>query len=132
MNARPYSPEDYIAISPWWPAHGWPKIEAFMLPKSGVVVEEAGVPLAACWLYETIGTPICLMEWTVTNPKNSARLSVKALDFLVGAAKEAVVAMNYGVLITTSKHPALIRRLEKGGFEKTDAGVTHLMMITIN
>lgn len=132
MRARPYKPEDYATIGEWWPAHGWPKIEEFMLPKSGVVIEDAtGTPLAAAWLYETIGTSLSLMEWTVTNPANSPKLSVKALEKLIGAVKAMAVGLNYGVVVTTSKHPALIRLLERGGFAQTDTGVTHLLAITI-
>lgn len=132
MKARHYEPADYAAVSQWWPAHGWPKIEEFILPKSGVVIEaDDGTPLAAAWLYETIGTALSIMEWTVTNPANTPKVSVEALGLLVGAIKAMAVGLNYGVVVTTSKHSALIRLLERGGFVKTDEGVTHLLMIAI-
>jgi hypothetical protein len=132
MKARPYTPDDYTVISEWWPAHGWPKIDSWMLPASGVVIEDdKGTPLAASWLYMSNSNGVSMMEWTVTNPKNGALTSFRALGHLLEAIKAMAVANDYGVMLTTSKNPALIRLYEKHGFTKTDEGVTHLLAITI-
>ena len=131
MKTRLYDPKDYPIVSPWWPAHGWPMISEDVLPKCGIVVEDdEGVPRAASWLYMSNSNGVSMMEWTVTNPLNKPKESFRAVQTLVNAMRELAISLDYGVILTTSKNPALIRLYEKGGFTKTDEGVTHLLMLT--
>lgn len=121
---------DYPAVSQWWPAHGWPAIPQAFLPKGGIIVEHGGAMRAAAWLYMDNSTGVAMMEWTVTNPDNTPRESLKALNLLFGGIKTMALDNDYGVILTAAKHEGLIKVYEKSGFKKTDDGVTHLLLLT--
>jgi hypothetical protein len=130
MNTRLYMPSDYPVLAPWWPAHGWPAVSQAILPKCGVIVEEEGKPLAVAWLYMDNSVGVSMMEWTVTNPENSAKQSLSALKVLIGAVRMLAKEFDYGVMLTSVKQPSLCRLYERCGFQKTDEGMSHLVMAT--
>lgn len=127
---RMYAAEDYATIAPWWPAHGWQPVAQAVLPRGGVVVELDGRPVAAAWLYMDNSVGVAMMEWTVTNPDNTPRQSLKAITLLVGAIREIAVQNDYGVVLTSAKQDSLVKVYAKNGFQKTDSGMTHLLMLT--
>jgi hypothetical protein len=71
-----------------------------------------------------------MLEWTVTNPKNSPKESYVAITMLTQAIRELALSFDYGVVLTSAKQDALVRIYERNGFTKTDSGVTHLVMLT--
>lgn len=127
---RMYSPADYATVSQWWPAHGWPSVAEAVLPRGGVIVELDGTPIAATWLYMDNSVGVAMMEWTVTNPTNSPRHSLKAITLLTGAIREIAIQNDYGVVLTSAKQDSLVKVYSKNGFRKTDDGMTHLLMLT--
>jgi hypothetical protein len=130
MIAIPYSEKDYMVIAPWWTAHGFPEVPITMLPKSGVVITDEGKPVAAAWLYMSNSNGVAMMEWVVTNPENTPKQSVSAIRCLVGAVREMAKNCGYSFILAAAKQPSLIRLFERGGFMKTDEGMTHLLMLT--
>lgn len=85
---RPYVPEDYATIEPWFRAHGWPPNtpHSTILSTSGVIVEDDNGPCAVGFLYFT-NSPMAFLEWIGTKP--GLRFGgIKALDFLLGVIKE--------------------------------------------
>jgi hypothetical protein len=123
--------KDYDVIAPWWPAHGWPGVPVEILPKCGVmVVGDNDTPLAAAWMYMDNSVGVAMMEWAVTNPANTAKQSYMAVTMLVQAVRELALEFDYGVLLTTAKQDALVKMYERNGFQKTDSGMTHLLMLT--
>lgn len=131
MKTRLYAPEDYPTFEKWWPCHGWPAVPQVILPKCGVVVEDDNsVMRAAAWLYMDNSVGVAMMEWTVTNPENTAKQSFAAISYLVGGIKAVAVELDYGVLLTSAKQDSLVRVYERTGFSKTDSGMTHLVMLT--
>lgn len=126
---------DYEEISTFWEGHGFPVIPKVFLPKTGIVVESTeGDKLAAGWIYFDNSSPVCWLEWCVTNPKNRPTLSMIALKALIGGAKECVNAVREGVpgsaaMLFTCRQPALARLFEKEGFDRTDGEVMHMMTV---
>ena len=121
---------DYDTVAPWWPAHGWAAVPRNILPRLGVMIEIAGRPAAAAWLYMDNSIGVGMMEWAVTNPANTPRESLKACTMLVDCIRDCAAQNDYGVVLTSAKQPALIRLYEKAGFQKTDEGMAHLIMLT--
>lgn len=122
---------DYPVAEQWWPAHGWKAVPRAVLPKCGVMVEsDDREPMAVAWLYMDNSVGVAWMEWTVTNPKNTARQSYLAITMLTQAVREVALELNYGVVMTSAKQEALVRIYERNGFQKSDEGVTHLLMLT--
>lgn len=122
--------KDYPIVSQWWPAHGWPSVPKEILPRLGLMVECNGTPCVAGWLYMDNSIGVSMLEWTVSNPANNPRESYKAIQILVDVMRKEAVMNDYGVMLTSTKHPALVRAYQKAGFAKSDEGITHLVMIT--
>jgi hypothetical protein len=121
---------DYPIVEKWWNAHGWTAVPQVMLPKLGVVafyaqdkIEDA----AAAWLYMDNSSPVCMLEWMVTNPTLSATKTVRALkhisQFLTSEAKHN----GYAVMLTTCKQDSLAKFHSRQGFTTTDEGMIHLI-----
>lgn len=123
-------PADYPVVSQWWPAHGWPAVPDAILPKLGLMVEAHGNPCMAGWLYMDNSVGVSMMEWVVSNPETAPRDVLRAVQVLVGAMKDLALSNDYGVVLTSCKQPALVRAYEKAGFQKTDEGMTHLLLLT--
>ena len=83
---------------------------------------------AAGWLYmDNGGTGVAMMEWLVTNPEarplEAARALTKVVEFLKAEAKR----MDYAIILTTCRQPALARLLNRAGFSTTDTEMIHLL-----
>ncbi len=77
MTVRPYEPdEDHVTASEWWKGHGFSPVQAALLPKLGMVVEQDRTPVAMAWLYLDNSTGVSMLEWILTNPANKAKVSV--------------------------------------------------------
>lgn len=114
----------------WWTGHGWAGVPAKVLPKCGIIIEdEDGTGRAVGWLYMDNSVGVAMLEWVVTNPANSGRQSFLAISYLTQAAQSVADELDYGVILTTAKQPALVRMYERTGFTKTDEGMTHLIML---
>lgn len=129
---RLFDPErDYPTVAGWWAAHGWPAVPEDILPKLGVVAyfgsgeHERGA--GAAWLYMDNSVGVCWLEWIVTNPKNRASESMRAIKALTDFLKSQASSFGYGRMMTTCRQPSLVRLHEHNGFIKTDENVTHLI-----
>lgn len=121
----------YATFEQWWKAHKWPGVPLAMLPKCGVLVEtEDGRGLAVGWLYMDNSVGVSWMEWVVTNPENTAKESFLSVAMLIQSLREVAASLDYGVMLTACRQPALVRLYEKNGFTKTDDNVSHLLMLT--
>lgn len=127
---RMFEPErDYETVSEWWRGHGWEAVPRVMLPRLGAIGGIGGRQIAAGWLYMDNSSPVCMLEWLVTNPEESPIKAVKALhricDFMSIHAKE----LGYNVMMTTCKQESLSRFHTKRGFTRTDLNMTHFVKI---
>jgi hypothetical protein len=131
LQLRMFDPAtDYPIVEEWWKAHGWSAVPQVMLPKLGVVAFYSGNKIedaAAAWLYMDNSSPVCMLEWMVTNPTLSATKTVRALkhiaEFLTGEAKHN----GYAAMLTTCKQDSLAKFHEKNGFDRTDSAMIHLL-----
>jgi len=127
MNLREYTPEDHPMLTTWWKAHGFPQLPQAILPKFGLIAEHEGKAVVAAWLYMDNSVGVCMLEWLTTNPETPAKFVPTAIRVLVDFMWERANAMDYGVMLTTCRQPALARIYEKNGFQRTDDGVIHLL-----
>lgn len=127
MKTEPFrivTAEDYPMLETWWVGHGWPAVPQRVLPPLGVIYKDT----AAGWLYmDNGGTGVAMMEWLVTNPKASPIAAAKAIHSVVDILKSEAKRMDYPIILTTCKQPALSRLLQREGFQETDTGMTHLL-----
>lgn len=131
INIREGDAGLHATFMEWWKAHDWPGVALEILPKCGLVTADAdGTDRAVGFLYMDNSTGVSMLEWVVTNPKNTGKQTVAAIKDLVGAARAVAVSLDYGVMLTTAKQEALCRCYEKNGFTRSDTGMTHLVMFT--
>lgn len=121
---RLVTPEDYPTLERWWTGHGWPAVPQRVLPPLGVIAGE----MAAGWLYmDNGGTGVAMMEWLVTDPQAKPLAAAKALSSVVGFLKSEAKRMDYPIIFTTCRQPALARLLNREGFMTTDTEMIHML-----
>ena len=125
QRLRMWTPEDYPMLESWWRGHGWSPVPLRILPPLGVIFDDC----AAGWAYmDNGGTGVAWMEFLVTDPK--ARLkAARALKHVIGFLTSELKRMDYTVVWSTCKQPALARLVERSGFDKSDEGMFHLIRI---
>ena len=114
MNFRDYTPEQYDMITHWWEGHNWVPVPEIFLSKTGLIVEDEGVPRAVIWLYRT-DSPVMMGEWLVTNPDNTDRQSYEAVKFLLTGVK-LIAEGAEAYLMTFLQDPSLVKAFKKQGF----------------
>lgn len=123
---RMWSPDDYPMLETWWQGHGWPAVPLRVLPPLGVILNDT----AAGWLYmDNGGTGIAMMEWLVTNPAAKPMKAAKDLMRVVEFLKSEAKRMDYAIILTTCRQPALARMLNRSGFQTSDTEMIHLVGI---
>ena len=125
---RVWTPADYPMLERWWQGHGWPAVPQRVLPPLGVIYKDT----AAGWLYmDNGGTGVAMMEWLVTDPAAPPRDAVRALLAVVEFLKTEARRMDYPIILTTCRQPALERFLVKAGFQTTDREMIHLLGVFV-
>jgi len=130
MNIRPFNfDNDFMMVASWWEKHGAVILMPELLP-AGWVALEAGVPIAASFLYICQGaqSPVGLIEYTTTNPEFSgSRQSLNAVKGLWSHLEQ---------IATDSGCRACFTLVKPGSFEEheftrrgyqTDANAPHLL-----
>jgi hypothetical protein len=121
---------DYATVESWWKQHGWAAVPQPMLPKLGVIAFYDGEnkqDAAAAWLYMDNSSPVCMLEWMVTNPAISGTKTVRALKHLSQFLTSEAKHNDYAVMLTTCKQESLAKFYEKQGFQRTDDAMLHLL-----
>lgn len=125
-EARPWV-DLYLEFSNWWTAHGWNAVPVNCLPALGAYVTDGETKLAAAWLYQDNSSPVCMLEWLVSNPDVAPLVSVKAIKKLIEYFQFEAKALGYEHMIAACKLPALVRVYQSTDFKITDDGMTHLI-----
>lgn len=129
MYLREFTTADYPMLCEWWKAHGFPALPLAILPRLGLVVEHESKPVVAAFLYMDNSVGVSMMEWLTTAPDAPMKVLPSAIRAICDVMKQRAREMNYGVMLTTCRQPALARVYEKNGFERTDDSVIHLIAV---
>lgn len=121
---------DYQTIEGWWKGHGWDAVPLAMLPAMGMVAMNDDTPAAAGWVYLDNSTGVGMLEWIVSNPANTMKVSAVALARLVDCLRNAAREIGYGVILGSCRQESLARLMEREGFQRTDEGVIHMISIS--
>lgn len=115
LQFREYRADDMPMVSEWWGDHGHGEFPASLLPPVGVVAEQEGEPIAACWLYMAVGVGVCWLEYPVSKPGLSVRAARTAFAALVGALEDIARTHDYGLMMAHTL-PPIARVMEGFGF----------------
>lgn len=119
--------EKYVVFANWWTAHGWSPVPVEVLPVLGAYVTYEEEPVAAAWLYQDNSSPVCMLEWLVSNPELQPLVTFKGIKKLLEYFRFEAAALGYKHMMTACKVPALARIYESADFKRTDEGMTHLI-----
>ena len=99
---------------------------ADVLPPRGFVASQAGVPLAAAWIYEPAGCSVILADWLIARPKLSpdlARRACRAVFERIDAVAREVGATR---ILASCSSPAMAREASSVGFVICSAYSIHI------
>lgn len=127
LTVRNLTTPDLWKITWWWPAHKWEAPPADLLPSDGVIVEKAGTPTAVGFLYLTTNSKCAWVEWLVTNPSNSPRVSAASLRLVIATLLDMAKRSGVKFVYSSLKNKGLIRLYERLGFRQGDVGCTDMI-----
>lgn len=126
MKHRYYTKEDYAQIVVWWEDWGWIPIPEIALPKTGIIVSNGGVDLAASFIYKT-DSCVCWAENFISNKKALSNLRGGSIEFLIDKTIEEGRNQGFLVMMSSIKHQGLISKLIKAGYsQEVESGMTNL------
>ena len=127
MKAGKYKKEYYSELHSWWNTRDdWVALPEDVLPETGFVVIDDGILLAAGFVYRDATSILGMMEWIVSNPKNTARTTMKSLLLLVKHIAKYADENNIK-LYTSLKNTGLERIYKQNGFIKTDQNMISMV-----
>ncbi len=130
---------DYDTFASFWQAHGWQPVPVDALPALGIVAfdNETGQICSGLWCYLDNSVAVAVMEWVVTNPQNTPRQSLLAINHTIIYLKELLrnglpddtgKRFFYRHILTGTNVSSLIKLYQKQGFKKTDENVVNLIL----
>lgn len=127
MHVRHINKQDYDLLSSWWKAQEFPEIPQELLPDTGLLVSNLlGIPVVAAYLYKT-NSKVGWLEWTTANPEIRGIQRDLAFDVLFKNMINYGKDLGISIILTSVSNPSLKARMERGGAEVSDSGMTNLV-----
>lgn len=116
IQMRTYKPEDYTDLLPWWHGHGVISPPEGCIPKLGLIAEDDGFPVFACWASLDNSCGLAFLVWAVSNPLARARAVHAAVTPTIDCLSKIIKDFGYHTLIGITHADSLVRQLHKQGF----------------
>lgn len=116
MTSREYAESDYLMAHDWWKSYGRGHIEKTPLPKTGIVVEDNGNPVAVGWIYFS-NSEMAQIGWITANPRSGPKKKIAAVVRLFVAAEEQIKKLGFTYLQTMVDNPTLSKIASGLGWE---------------
>jgi len=134
LTPRYLKESDWETLQQWWAY--WPGVEApprDFLPDNGtggIMIEEDGVPIMACFIYQT-NSSTAMLEWLISNPSYRGREKRdRALDALVVSVQAIAKSMGYKTIFTMLRSNKLMSLREKFGWKiQSKPSYTHTKIL---
>lgn len=126
MRADMYTSEYYPEIKNWWQKQGHHIVPENYLSTRGIVVQDNGKALAACWLYAT-DSAFCLLDHGVVNPDIRRKERSKAMDMVIDALMQMAKILGFEQVLFTTRTKTLISRFKKFGFEELGSDLSMMV-----
>ena len=112
---------DWDILKEWWDY--WPGVEApckDFLPDNGtggIMIEENGTPIIACFIYQT-NSNAAMLEWLISNPiYRGKKKRDRAIEALIVSAQAVVKSMGYKTIFTMLRHRKLSKLRDRFGWK---------------
>ena len=132
MNTRTLTESDYLILSDWWKAWGWPVIVKDMLPDNGtggIMVENKGENIVAGFLYWS-NSKLVWLDWIISNPDADKKIRKQAIEMLILTAEQMVKDAGSKYIMSISRSNSLLKIHEKIGWS-IDKTPSHEMIKVI-
>ena len=132
MNTRTLTGSDYLILSDWWKAWGWPVIAKDMLPDNGtggIMVENKGENIVAGFLYWS-NSKLVWLDWIISNPDADKKIRKQAIEMLILTAEQMVKDAGSKYIMSISRSNSLLKIHEKIGWS-IDKTPSHEMIKVI-
>jgi hypothetical protein len=126
FNIKLFKDSDYDIVKSWWKHYDWPAVSLDVLPKTGFIIDNDEIPVAASWVIAT-NSPIYLLEWTVGNPDIDWELRSEGLQKLIEYCCHFCKNNGANFVFTMTKNKRLLEKLKNCNFKTTDEDMTHLL-----
>jgi len=133
MNTRTLTESDYLILSDWWKAWGWPVMAKDMLPDNGtggIMVENKGENIVAGFLYWS-NSKLVWLDWIISNPDADKKIRKQAIEMLILTAEQMVKDAGSKYIMSISRSNSLLKIHEKIGWS-IDKTPSHEMIKIIN
>ena len=118
MNTRTLTGSDYLILSDWWKAWGWPVIAKDMLPDNGtggIMVENKGENIVAGFLYWS-NSKLVWLDWIISNPKTNRDIRQEAIKKLILTAEHMTKEAGSKYMMSISRSNSLLKTHEQMGW----------------
>ena len=132
MNTRTLTESDYLILSDWWKAWGWPVMAKDMLPDNGtggIMVENKGENIVAGFLYWS-NSKLVWLDWIISNPDADKKIRKQAIEMLILTAEQMVKEAGSKYIMSISSSNSLLKIHEKLGWN-VDKTPSHEMIKVI-
>ena len=132
MNTRTLTESDYLILSDWWKAWGWPVMAKDMLPDNGtggIMVENKGENIVAGFLYWS-NSKLVWLDWIISNPNADKKIRKQAIEMLILTAEQMVKEAGSKYMMSISRSNSLLKIHEKIGWS-IDKTPSHEMIKVI-
>jgi len=111
MNTRTLTESDYLILSDWWKAWGWPALAKDMLPDNGtggIMVENKGENIVAGFLYWS-NSKLVWLDWIISNPKTNRDIRQEAIKKLILTAESMTKEAGSKFMMSISRSNSLLK-----------------------
>ncbi len=111
MNTRTLTESDYLILSDWWKAWGWPALAKDMLPDNGtggIMVENKGENRVAGFLYWS-NSKLVWLDWIISNPKTNRDIRQEAIKKLILTAESMTKEAGSKFMMSISRSNSLLK-----------------------
>ncbi len=132
MNTRTLTESDYLILSDWWKAWGWPVMAKDMLPDNGtggIMVENKGENIVAGFLYWS-NSKLVWLDWIISNPNADKKIRKQAIEMLILTAEQMVKDAGSKYMMSISRSNSLLKIHENIGWS-IDKTPSHEMIKVI-
>ena len=117
ISIIPYESGKHLSlIKDWWLARQGLDVPSELLSESGFVAVLNEEPVAAVFIYPTIGSKVMMFGWPIARPDSEKEARGKAIDFLFDEIRAEAKRQEYKLLWTVSGVEPVQTRLIKHGF----------------
>jgi hypothetical protein len=120
--------EDYVTMGAWWRAHESYPPKPEHLTEFGYVIELAGEPVAAFFMYPMGTSKICYLGFPVLSFRCPRDMRPTIIEKMLGAANIWAQQRGFDIVYISIGKVPFIEKMKEFGFIEADKGNSHMFL----